>query len=79
MSEPDYDPASPTILDNEQMVAIFFDAEWDELAAEGFCDAKGGAEYTRISKLWIREGAPVPGLRQYITIEANLLRRRAQQ
>ena len=33
-----------------------FDEIWDALAAKGFCDARGGAEYQRVRAAWFKFG-----------------------
>ena len=79
MSEPVFDPSAPTELDADQMIAVFFDVEWDALSAAGICDGRGGAEYSRISQLWAREGAPLQNLDLYICIEVNCLLCRSRE
>jgi hypothetical protein len=33
-----------------------FDAMWDALAKDGFCDERGGREYQRVRDAWFRHG-----------------------
>lgn len=59
------------LLDNDDMVNVFFDPMWEALSRHGYCDSIGGAEYRRVRDLWVREGCPHQDVHTYIVIEAN--------
>ena len=52
-----------------------FDAAWERLAEDGYCDALGGAEYRRVRAVWDALDVP-PGiaidLDELISYQANL-------